>query len=119
MFDLITLFKDVMATADPSMAVWVIVVMTMGYWLKRTGNLPSWLPPLPVLLFGAFLIVALFFGLLTNESEGWKGVAYVVSYAIGNAFLYTGMSFIFYDIAHAYTKRHCERKALKEGEEDA
>ena len=110
MINILALFEWVVGLADPVMAVWTIVVMVLGYWLKRTTALPSWLPPLPVLLFGAFLAVGLFFGLLTNTADGWKGVGYVVAYAFGNALLYTGVSFIIYDIAHAFFKKRAKRK---------
>ena len=118
MLEFLSVFKWVVGLADPAMAVWVVVVMVLGYWLKRSATLPSWLPPLPVILFAAYLVVGLFFGLISNTADGWRGVAYVLAYAVGNALLYTGVAFIVYDIAHALIKRRAQkRKEVEDGAE--
>ena len=98
---------------DPIMAVWIAVIMVAGYWLKRS-RLPKWLPPLPVILLALYLAVSLFFGWLQYEVTGWKGVAKVLLYGIGNGLVYTGFSFIIYDIAHGAIKKAKAKKEAKE-----
>lgn len=114
---ILSIFEWLVSLLDPAMAVWVVVVMVLGYWLKRTTTLPSWLPPLPIILFAAYMAVGLLFGLISNTADGWRGVAYVVAYALGNALLYTGLAFIVYDIAHALVKRRAARKAGGAGDD--
>ena len=109
-FSIIKLFASYL---DPIMAVWIAVVMVAGYWLKRS-RLPEWMPPLPVLLLIMFLVVCLIFGWLQYEVESWKGVERVLLYGIGNGLVYTGFSFIVYDIGHGAIKRRKEKKAGKE-----
>ncbi len=109
-FSIIRLFTSYL---DPIMATWIAVVMIAGYWLKRM-NLPKWFPPLPVLLLIMYLAVSLFFGWLQYDVTGWKGVERVLLYGIGNGIVYTGFSFIVYDIGHGAIKRHKEKKAEKE-----
>lgn len=109
-FSLVKLFASFL---DPIMAVWIAVVMIAGYWLKRT-KLPKWLPPLPVLLLAMYLAVGVLFGYLQYEADSWKGVLQVLLYGIGNGLVYTGFSFIIYDIAHGAFKKARARKEAKE-----
>lgn len=109
-FSIVRLFASYL---DPIMATWIAVVMIAGYWLKRM-SLPKWFPPLPVILLIMYLAVSLFFGWLQYDVTGWKGVERVLLYGIGNGIVYTGFSFIVYDIGHGAIKRHKEKKAEKE-----
>lgn len=114
----LSIFYGVMRLIDPVMAIWVAVIMVLGFWLKRTENLPRWIPPLPVVLFASFLLAALLFGWLTNTHEGWSGVLYVIAYAIGNAIFFTGLSFFIYDNAHNIIKqKHARKNAIEDKEE--
>ena len=103
---------------DPIMATWIAVVMLAGYWLKR-ARLPKWLPPLPVMLLIMYLVIGLVFGYLQYEVTSWKGVERVLLYGIGNGIVYTGFSFVIYDIAHGAVKRVSARKAGKEKKEES
>ena len=98
---------------DPIMAVWIAVIMIAGYWLKRS-RLPGWLPPLPVILLALYLAVGFFFGWIQYEVTGWKGLARVLLYGIGNGLVYTGFSFIVYDIAHGIFKKARAKRLQKE-----
>lgn len=94
---------------DPAMAVWIIVVMIAGYWLKRM-KLPGWLPPLPVLLLAMYLVIGFIFGWLQYEVDSWRGLLRVLLYGVGNGIIYTGFSFIIYDIAHGALKKAKAKK---------
>ena len=107
----ISIIKLLASYLDPIMAVWIAVVMIAGYWLKR-ASLPRWLPPLPVILLAIYLIICIFFGWLQYEATSWRGVAKVLLYGIGNGIVYTGMSFVIYDIAHGTIKRAKARKEV-------
>ncbi len=109
-FSIIKLFASYL---DPIMATWIAVVMIAGFWLKRS-KLPKWMPPLPVILLIMYLAVGFIFGWLQYEVESWKGVERVLLYGIGNGLVYTGFSFIIYDIGHGAIKKHKTRKAEKE-----
>ena len=109
-FSIIKLFASYL---DPIMATWIAVVMIAGYWLKRS-RLPKWMPPLPVILLIMYLVVGLVFGWLQYEVTSWKGVERVLLYGIGNGLVYTGFSFIIYDIGHGAVKRHKAKKTEKE-----
>lgn len=109
-FSIIKLFASYL---DPIMATWIAVVMIAGYWLKRS-KLPKWFPPLPVLLLIMYLVVGFIFGWLQYEVTSWKGVERVLLYGIGNGIVYTGFSFIAYDIGHGIVKKSKARKAEKE-----
>ena len=109
-FSIIKLFASYL---DPIMATWIAVVMIAGYWLKRS-KLPKWMPPLPVILLILYLAVGFIFGWLQYEVTSWKGVERVLLYGIGNALVYTGFSFIIYDIGHGAIKKAKARKAEKE-----
>ena len=109
-FSIIKLFASYL---DPIMAVWIAVVMIAGYWLKRS-KLPKWMPPLPVILLIMYLAVGFIFGWLQYEVTSWKGVERVLLYGIGNGLVYTGFSFIAYDIGHGAIKRHKAKTAEKE-----
>lgn len=113
----LSIFSGIMRLIDPVMAIWVAVIMVLGFWLKRTDNLPRWIPPLPVVLFASFLMVALLFGWLTNTHDGWSGVLYVIAYALGNAIFFTGLSFFIYDNAHNIIKQKHARKNATEDKE--
>ena len=113
-----SIFSGLLRLVDPAMAIWVAVIMVLGFWLKRTDNLPRWIPPLPVTLFASFLLVALLFGWLTNTHGGWAGVLYVIAYAIGNAIFFTGLSFFIYDNAHNIIKQKNARKNATEDKEE-
>lgn len=106
----ISLLKLLAATIDPLMAVWVIVIMVAGYWLKRT-RLPDWAPPLPVLLLAMFLAIGFAFGWMQYGVDSWGGLAMVVFYGVGNAIFFTGISFIVYDIAHGTIKKAKAKRA--------
>ena len=108
-----TIMKLFSSYVDPIMSVWIAVIMIAGYWLKRT-NLPKWLPPLPVLLLAMYMVVGLIFGWLQYEMESWKGLVRVMLYGVGNGIVYTGFSFIVYDIGHGAVKKHKAKKAEKE-----
>lgn len=108
-FSIIKLFASYL---DPIMATWIAVVMIAGYWLKRS-RLPEWFPPLPVILLIMYLTVGLIFGWLQYEVTSWKGVERVLLYGIGNGLVYTGFSFVIYDIGHGAIKRR-KKKAGKE-----
>lgn len=112
-FPVFSIVKTLSAVVDPNMAVWIAVIMVAGYWLKRMRR-PQWLPSLPVLLLALFLAVGFAFGWMQNTYDGWKGVAWVMAYGIGNGIFFTGMSFIVYDIGHGTLKKARARK--KEGE---
>lgn len=105
---------------DPIMAIWIVVVMLAGFWLKRS-RLPQWMPPLPVILLIMYLAIGLLFGWLQYEVTDWKGVERVLLYGVGNGIVYTGVSFIIYDIAHGAIKRRKAKKeaASADGEESA
>lgn len=109
-FSIVKLFASYL---DPIMATWIAVVMIAGYWLKRS-KLPKWMPPLPVFLLIMYLAVGFIFGWLQYEVTSWKGVERVLLYGIGNGLVYTGFSFIIYDIGHGAIKRHKAKKAEKE-----
>ena len=109
-FSIVKLFASYL---DPIMATWIAVVMIAGYWLKRS-NLPKWMPPLPVILLIMYLAVGFIFGWLQYEVTSWKGVERVLLYGIGNGLVYTGFSFVIYDIGHGAIKRHKAKKAEKE-----
>ena len=109
-FSIVKLFASYL---DPIMATWIAVVMIAGYWLKRS-KLPKWMPPLPVILLIMYLAVGLIFGWLQYEVTSWKGVERVLLYGIGNGLVYTGFSFVIYDIGHGAIKRHKAKKAEKE-----
>lgn len=109
-FSIVKLFASYL---DPIMATWIAVVMIAGYWLKRS-KLPKWMPPLPVILLIMYLAVGFIFGWLQYEVTSWKGVERVLLYGIGNGLVYTGFSFIIYDIGHGAIKRHKAKKAEKE-----
>ena len=104
-----SILKLLASYLDPAMAIWIIVVMIAGYWLKRI-KLPGWLPPLPVLLLAMYLVVGFIFGWLQYEVESWRGLLRVLLYGIGNGIIYTGFSFIIYDIAHGAFKRAKAKK---------
>ncbi len=108
-----TFMKLFSSFVDPIMAVWIAVIMVAGYWLKRS-KLPKWLPPLPVLLLAMYMAVGLLFGWLQYEVESWKGLLRVLLYGIGNGLVYTGFSFIIYDIGHGAIKQSKAKKAAKE-----
>ena len=109
-FSIVKLFASYL---DPILATWIAVVMIAGYWLKRS-KLPKWMPPLPVILLIMYLAVGFIFGWLQYEVTSWKGVERVLLYGIGNGLVYTGFSFIIYDIGHGAIKRHKAKKAEKE-----
>ena len=109
-FSIIKLFASFL---DPIMATWIAVVMIAGYWLKRS-RLPAWFPPLPVILLIMYLAVGFIFGWLQYEMESWKGLVRVMLYGVGNGIVYTGFSFIVYDIGHGAVKKHKAKKAEKE-----
>lgn len=109
-FSIIRLFVGYL---DPAMAIWIVVVMIAGFWLKRS-KLPSWMPPLPVILLFCYLVISTFFGYMQYEVSSWMGVARVLLYGIGNGVVFTGVSFIFYDIAHSAIKRAKAKKAREE-----
>ena len=109
-FSIVKLFASYL---DPVMATWIAVVMIAGYWLKRS-NLPKWMPPLPVVLLIMYLVVGFVFGWLQYEVTSWKGLERVLLYGIGNGIVYTGFSFIVYDIGHGLIKKHKAKKAEKE-----
>lgn len=114
-FPAFSIIKMLAGIIDPNMAVWVVVIMTAGYWLKRASR-PMWLPSLPVLLLALFLAVGFAFGWMQNVYDGWKGVAYVLAYGIGNGIFFTGLSFVIYDIGHGTIKKSKAKKAAKEAE---
>ena len=109
-FSIVKIFASYL---DPIMATWIAVVMIAGYWLKRS-NLPKWMPPLPVILLIMYLAVGFIFGWLQYEVTSWKGVERVLLYGIGNGLVYTGFSFVIYDIGHGAIKKHKAKKAEKE-----
>ena len=109
-FSIVKLFASYL---DPIMATWIAVVMIAGYWLKRS-KLPKWMPPLPVILLIMYLAVGLIFGWLQYEVTSWKGVERVLLYGIGNGLVYTGFSFVIYDIGHGAIKRYKAKKTEKE-----
>ena len=61
-----------------------------------------------------YLVVGYIFGWLQYEVTSWKGVERVLLYGIGNGIVYTGFSFIAYDIGHGIVKKSKARKAEKE-----
>ncbi len=109
MVPIFSIVKLLASVLDPIMAIWIAVIMIAGYWLKRTRR-PPWLPSLPVLLLALYLVIGFIFGWMQNTLEGWKGVAYVLVYGIGNGFFFTGFSFIIYDIAHGAIKKSKAKK---------
>lgn len=104
-----SILKLLVSYVDPAMAIWIVVVMIAGYWLKRM-KLPEWFPPLPVLLLAMYLAVGFIFGWLQYEVESWRGLIRVLLYGIGNGIIYTGFSFIIYDIAHGAFKKAKAKK---------
>lgn len=110
----ISLLKLLASVIDPTMAIWVVVIMVAGYWLKRS-RLPSWAPPLPVLLLALFLSIGFAFGWMQYGVSGWGDLIRVLLYGAGNAIFFTGISFIVYDIAHATLKK---ARAKKEGKDE-
>ena len=90
---------------DTDLLPWVFVLNIAGLWLKR-AKLPSWLPPLPILLFALSFIICCVFGWIHTEGEGVKAVAQVVlEYGLGNGLLMTLVATWGYDIVHAYKKK--------------
>lgn len=110
---LLSALRLVLDLLDPVMSVWIVVIISAGFFLKRS-ELPKWTPPLPIILLLAYLIVGFAFGAMRNEYNGLCGVIYTISYGVGNGILFTGLSFIIYDIAHACLKRAKAKKAEKE-----
>lgn len=108
-----SILKLLVSYVDPAMAIWIVVIMTAGYWLKRM-SLPEWFPPLPVLLLAMYLAVGFVFGWLQYEVESWSGLVRVLLYGIGNGIIYTGFSFIIYDIAHGAFKKAKAKVGRKE-----
>ena len=108
-----SILKLLVSYVDPAMAIWIVVIMTAGYWLKRM-SLPEWVPPLPVLLLAMYLAVGFVFGWLQYEVESWSGLVRVLLYGIGNGIIYTGFSFIIYDIAHGAFKKAKAKAGRKE-----
>lgn len=113
---LFSIFKLLASYVDPVMAIWIVVVMIAGYWIKRS-RLPDWVPPLPVLLLGLYLAVGFVFGWLQYEVTSWSGVVRVLLYGIGNGLVYTGFSFIIYDIAHNSLKKARKLKEVNQNDE--
>lgn len=109
----VSLLKLLASTIDPMMAIWIVVVMVAGYWLKRS-RLPSWAPPLPVILLALFLAIGFAFGWMMYGATGWGGVLKVIAYGAGNGIFYTGISFIVYDIAHNSLKQRRAKKGKEE-----
>lgn len=110
-----TIISLVASLLDPAMTVWIAVIMTAGYWLKRS-KLPSWAPPLPVILLLMYVAISCLFGWLQYEVESWKGVVKVLLYGIGNGVVFTGISFIIYDIGHGAIKKAKAKKEQSGGE---
>lgn len=115
-FSVFTLFRLLLQLVDPIMAVWMVAIWILGYWLKKL-KLPRWCPPLPILLLLAYLVLGFIFGAIQSELVGWRGVAYVLLYGTGNGLLFTGLSFIVYDIVHGGLKKRKARKAMEAAEE--
>lgn len=109
----ISLLKLLASSVDPNMAIWIFVVMIAGYWLKRT-ELPQWIPPLPVLLLAMYLVIGFAFGWMQYGVESWGGLLWVLLYGAGNGIVYTGFSFIIYDIGHNSLKKSRARKTAGE-----
>lgn len=111
----VSALRLVLDLLDPVMGVWVVLIITAGYFLKRM-DLPSWMPSLPVLLLFCYLILGFTFGALRTPYKGASGAIYILAYGVGNAILFTGSSFIIYDIAHAAVKKARAKKLAKEAE---
>lgn len=107
----ISLLKLLASSLDPNMAIWIVVVMVAGYWLKRSA-LPMWAPPLPVILLGMYLVIGFAFGWMQYGVDSWGALLWVLLYGAGNGIVYTGFSFIIYDIAHNSIKKSKAKKVM-------
>ncbi len=118
---IVPILSLIVGVIDPIMAIWIAVIIIAGYWIKRAG-LPSWTPPLPIILLLLMTLVSIVFGWIKNEADGWKGLVYVLLYGLGNGIAFTGLAFILYDVTHAILKKKNlvveETKTKKEKEVD-
>lgn len=90
---------------DPKLLPWVLFLNVAGIWLKR-GKLPSWMPPIPILLFLISFIICCVFGWIHTEATGAKAMLQIIlEYGLANGLVMTLIATWGYDIVHAYTKK--------------
>lgn len=88
---------------DLDLIPWIIFINVLGKQLKKI-KMPSWLPPIPVLLLMASIAVCALFGWSHTTATGAKSVIIVLEYGIGNGLLVGLTALGGYDIVHTFVK---------------
>lgn len=89
---------------DLTMLPWTVFIVILGRQLKKV-KIPTWAPPLPVILLLVSFIVCALFGWFHSSVDGAERmIRTVLVYGVGNGCLVGLLAMGGYDIVHAFIK---------------
>lgn len=94
---------------DLDLIPWIVFIVILGRTLKKV-DMPTWVPPLPVVLLLVSFVICAGFGWCHTELQGSeKMVATVLTYGLGNGCFIALLAMGGYDIAHSFMKEKWEQ----------